>query len=1030
MSFARHLTTILVLSATTAVAEEVSPMRILTYPTGLVVGELEVDVDLGGQARSAELFLDGEQACSVSAAEASCKVNLGPDPHVHLLELVAEDGARAERWVNRPGQEAELSLLPLPPAEQTGPCRARIGWAHPEHQNPVELEVILPGDKPVIAPGGHSVSFPCPQAGQTQMLVAMAVFPDGRRVEATAAIGGFTEQTSVELHAVSLVAGPRTPCETGTGTWPEAAERLEKSGFEVVIVLDPEARYQLLRNSGWNTGRLANNSGASTKAFDQVVRSGSQDSAPKPKSSWLKAKATLFDADRLWYVAPDQGLHRVNGFGAGRPNWLDLLFKFGLADVPGKPRIADAVAASGLVAAAGPRRRAVVLVLGNNVHKRDGSSFSPRQAREYLAEVGVPLLVLRNGKRREDGWPAGLSALNMEVMSKSLKTVREILDAQCMAWFSTRQQPSQLEQILPEGVRPAGRGADAPRSPESMWARAETVSVAPDAAPESLPQDLAIERLDITAVTVVVSAVDEKGRPVSDLTAEDFEVTEDGTPAIVLAVAPVKTSAEVAPVQTLAEPADIAVPALPAPPQGDLPVAIYVDRTVGGGFDQRQALRAVTGELERLAALGPLELVVAEKQQVKTLIGPTRDLPALTAALDQLAGRKTGQHAVERIRRNFVRDIRQIPDRFTKEDLGESGDVSPSTAARIALAARTAAGLEHVVISRSLDQLRFWAQRETGQRAGLLVLVGAGFDEDPLAFYAPWVEKQEPHNVFQLREDLRLMKKAARVNNLGRELAATGWRILAVAGQTTGSTTTGADSRTEKFIAFMAAATDTFSSLDPTHSSDVPHLLLDPIDSQRNLAAPSGGDVVVGPAGLTRALDQSTGWYRLTYQVDRAPDGRTHDLEMSPRRPGVEIETTRVVTAATSEGQAAARARRLLGGGADQGELEIDLAVGAPRPGEGESLTTEVEVTVHFGASAALMRPGAVLRLSVATVAGDAEPVVDHRRVQLAEAAAGWVYTFPAQWPPATTTGRLAVTVEEVASGVWGGSVVDLPVNR
>ncbi len=1047
MNRARHRTAMLILTAvlgtaaTPVLGEGRDVIQILTYPTGLVVDELEVKVDLGPSGQPAELFLDGEKACALTAAAASCTVDLGPDPHVHLLELARPDGVRTERWVNRPGQEAELAVQPLPPSG-SGPCQARIGWAHPERQNPVELEVMLPGAKPQIADGGRSVSFPCPPSGQSRTLVAMAVFPDGRRVESTAVVGGFADQTAVELHAVPLVAGSEIPCEDGTEGWPAAVERLEKSGFEVVLVLDPAASYVPLRNSGWNTGRMTGGTGAGTKVFDQVVRSGAQDSEPEPRNSWLKAKATLFDADRLWYVAPDEGLHRVNGFGQGRPNWLDLLFRFGLAEVPGQPRIADAVAASGLVAAAGPRRRAVVLVLGNNVQKRDGSRFTPQQAREYLAEVGVPLLVLRNGKRREDGWPAGLSALNMEVMSKSLRTVREVLDAQCIAWFSSRWQPNRLEQELPEGVRLAGRGGDAPTSPESVWARAEV-----EPARETMPQGMTIERLDITAVTLVVSALDGDGRPVSGLTAEDFAVTEDGTPATVLGLAPVKTMAGEPPVEMIVEPKDV----LRHPERGqteqtappvvgakDLPVAIYVNRTVGGGFDQRQALRAVSAELERLAALGPVELVVAEKEQVKTLIGPTRDLPALTRALDELAGRKTGEHAIERIRRRFVQDIRQIPDRFTIDDIGEDGSTLAQPASRIAFAARSAAGEEHIVVSRSLEQLRFWAQRETGQRAGLLVLVGAGFDEDPLAFYAPWVEKQEPHNVSQLREDLRSLKKAASVNHLGRELASTGWRILAVAGQTTGTSTTGAQSRTDKFISFLSASTDTVNAVDAEF------LLLDPIDSQRNLAEPSGGDVAVGPAGLTRALDQSTGWYQLTYQVDRAPDGQVHDLELSLRRPGIEVKTTGVVTAATSEGQAEARARRLLGGAVEQGELAIELAVGAPQASEG-GRTAEVEVTVHFGDLAALMRPGATLRVSVATVAGDAEPAVAHLREELAQVSpeggkrntispeggkrntmAGWIYTFPIALP-SEPGGQLAVTVEEIASGAWGGTVIDLP---
>ena len=54
-------------------------------------------------------------------------------------------------------------------------------------------------------------------------------------------------------------------------------------------------------------------------------------------------------------------------------------------------RLADAVAAAGLGAAASGRRRAVVLVLGPGAE--DASRFSPAEVRDYLALLGVPLAV-------------------------------------------------------------------------------------------------------------------------------------------------------------------------------------------------------------------------------------------------------------------------------------------------------------------------------------------------------------------------------------------------------------------------------------------------------------------------------------------------------------------------------------------------------------------------------------------------------------------------------------------------------------
>ncbi|MDH3744603.1 MAG: hypothetical protein OES47_05815 [Acidobacteriota bacterium] len=1017
MRFARYLASGWILAAALGSGVADGAMRILTYPTGLVVDELEVSVDLGPEGQPAELFLNGAPVCEVAVEAPTCKVNLGPDPHIHLLELI-RDGERVDRWINRPGQEAELSLVPLP-ASGSSQCEAEIGWAHPLRQNPAELEVSMAGAEPEVLAGSRLVRFPCPKPDESQLLVAMAVFPDGRRVEAVASLGGFAEETSVGLHAVPLVAktNGETACETDAGVWGQAAERIERSGFEVVIVLDPGAAYVPLRTSGWDRGRLENTT-STTKVFDTAVRQGGESSAPEPRNSWLKAKATVFDAERLWYIAPDQGLHRVNGFAAGKPNWLDLLFKFGLAEIPGKPRIADAVAASGLVAAAGPHRRAVVLLLGNNAHKRDGSRFSPRQAREYLAEVNVPLVVLRNGKRREDGWPGGLPALDMEAMSRSLKRVRESLDAQCIGWFSSEWTPNQVAAALPSNVRLAGRGKVALADDlQSVWARAELAQEEPAAPVEGLQ----IDRLDITAMTVVVSALDQAGSPVADLAIEDVQVLEDGEPVVVLDLSPVAVAADEPedPEATDPKPGEPVV--LPGPDEiaetKELPVAVYVNRTVGGGFDQRQALRAVADQVERLSTLGPVEVVVAEKEEVRTLAGPTRDIEALTSAFDDLAGRKTAVHAIERIRQRFVGDVRPIPDRF-----GGASRQRKEFGSRVTFAARTAASEEDIVISRALEQLRFWAQRETGQRAGLLVVVGAGFDEDPAAFYAPWIEKLEPHNAFELREDLRAKRKEASVNALGRELASTGWRVLTVAGQATGSSAWNAESRTDKFIAFLSNSTDAVQAIDNDF------LLVDPIDAQRNLAEPSGGDVAIGPAGLDRALDQASGWYLLTYQVDRPPDGAAHDLTLEIRRPGIEVKTTEVVTAATSESQAEARVRRLLGGATDRGELEVELvpASSAADVGDGKHLAVQTEATVHFESVASLIGAGADLRVSIAVVAEGTEPTVVHRLEKLDRASAGWIYTFPVEWPKDAAC-RLAVTVEDIASGLWGGAEIPLP---
>ena len=110
----------------TAETADDAGLRILTYPIGLVTGEQTIEVALGAGDEPAELYLDGERACKVTTSDPRCLIDLGDAPHVHLLELIRFDAsgrvaARAVRWVNRPGQEAELAIQ-LSPRSSQGIC--------------------------------------------------------------------------------------------------------------------------------------------------------------------------------------------------------------------------------------------------------------------------------------------------------------------------------------------------------------------------------------------------------------------------------------------------------------------------------------------------------------------------------------------------------------------------------------------------------------------------------------------------------------------------------------------------------------------------------------------------------------------------------------------------------------------------------------------------------------------------------------------------------------------------------------------
>jgi hypothetical protein len=245
--------------------------------------------------------------------------------------------------------------------------------------------------------------------------------------------------------------------------------------------------------------------------------------------------------------------------------------------------------------------------------------------------------------------------------------------------------------------------------------------------------------------------------------------------------------------------------------------------------------------------------------------------------------------------------------------------------------------------------------------------------------------------------------------------------VVPVATTTAGSQTGAAEiGGGDRFQTFMSAQTDAI------RTSYAQFLMLDPLGAQRHLAAPSGGEVAMGGAGLDRLIDESSGWYRLTYQIDRPPDGANHDLAISTDRAGVMINSTSVVASETLESEAAARVRRLLRGLQETGDLEVEIAVTEPQPTSAATMSAEAAVTASLEAISALLVEGGrrPLRVTVGVLAGDNEPFVLHRTETVDGVVPVWSYRVPLQWPEGPAT--IAVLVEDLGSGAWGGAVGDL----
>ena len=294
-------------------------MDILSYPVGLLIGLFPVIVDLGGRPEPAELLLDGRPACAISARAPACTVDLGPDPVLHLLELVRKDKAgrvteSVRRWVNKPGVEAEVRAAGRC-EKKTRACDFTVTWAHPARLDPASLTVALDGVT-VARSIASALKVPFPRGSTPQVVTADATFPDGRRATFTQLLqGSYPERAEASLQAVPITVTSDAPDEQIAASlreagWPVRA--VEQGGFELVFVVEPGAF------------------GSSTNVGTTALRSRSAillDDAEQIRVIVTNDSLTAFDA----LQGASTPARQLPGAGTGGPTGID---KWKLEPVP------------------------------------------------------------------------------------------------------------------------------------------------------------------------------------------------------------------------------------------------------------------------------------------------------------------------------------------------------------------------------------------------------------------------------------------------------------------------------------------------------------------------------------------------------------------------------------------------------------------------------------------------------------------------------------------------------------------------
>ena len=416
-------------------------MQILSYPVGLLIGLFPIAVDLGETRAPAHLFLDSRPVCEVTVRSPGCTVDLGPDPRVHLLELVRTDPVghvteRVHRWINRPGIEPEV-LVAGGCDEKRHDCEFDVTWAHPGKLDPKRISLQLDGATVWQGPGHHA-KIPRGSAPLPQVVVADAQFPDGTRATYSRTLYSFYPEEA----QASLLAVPIVPAAAGASN-EELTTALKAADLPTRVVeeTDPEVTFVVAEG-----------------AFDTVPSAMSQAMANRlyvPRLSPAEG-STAFDSVRVLF--PDESL-LARGIPLNRLGTVQPVARARFS------RYADAVAAAGYALGGTPRRRAVVLVL-SGFDRPNVSSFSAAQAQAYLAEVMVPLYVWRIGGVEAPEWPEGPHLTTAEGVQAALRTLRSEMDRQRIAWLEGFRDTRYLGRWLAPGLALAGRNASSLALPD------------------------------------------------------------------------------------------------------------------------------------------------------------------------------------------------------------------------------------------------------------------------------------------------------------------------------------------------------------------------------------------------------------------------------------------------------------------------------------------------------------------------------------------------------------------------------------
>jgi hypothetical protein len=392
-------------------AELVLTTRLLA----LVNGEQFIQVQTGPNTESVAIQLDGKTISRLRAPFQTA-VNFGPELAPHELVSIAYDAQG-----NEVGRDTQIVNLARPPAEveivldrEDGKLRATVRWQHIAAETPKKIALKLDGA--TIASTARA-TLPAVEPFAIHVLQAELEFGGELIATKELAFGGqFSEEVPSELTGVLATKSARC---FRAGDRVLRAAAVERPDALVLFVRANDAllaRRKLRIASGGGPMRIAS-----------IYRSYALPDA-QMRFIWPSARQVQMNESQSAV-----NLFHRSQVAEGKDGTLRMLTMYGPDAL--SERFADAVAVAGVQAIGGAKRRAVVLVLGE---EQDESRRSPAEVRRYLERIGVPLLVWSLAPitpAMTGAWGDITDISNADRLRRATEDLRKLLDDQRIAWL-------------------------------------------------------------------------------------------------------------------------------------------------------------------------------------------------------------------------------------------------------------------------------------------------------------------------------------------------------------------------------------------------------------------------------------------------------------------------------------------------------------------------------------------------------------------------------------------------------------------